>query len=83
MERHVEADVYAFKFSRGKILVVITTQNTTVKIEITNSPYEPGNTLTNVLNPTEKFKVSSDGSLPVILNLGQPLVLEKRGGGTK
>lgn len=74
MERHVQSDAYAF--SRGKILVVITTQITTVEIRIKNSPYEPGNTLRNVLNPTETFKVSSDGSLLVTLNSGQPVVLE-------
>ena len=78
MERHVESKVYAF--SRGKTLVIITTQNATVKIKRTNSPYEPGNTLRNVLNPTEKFNVSPDGSLPVTLNLGEPLVLEMEEG---
>jgi len=73
VERLVQSDVYAF--SRGKIMVVVTARDKTVNVTIKNSPYQPGNILRNMLNPTEIFRVSSDGSLSVVLNSGQPLVL--------
>lgn len=75
VERHVQSNAYAF--SRGQIMVVITAQEKTLNLTIKHSPYKPGNTLRNVLNFDEKFTVSSDSSLPVILNSGEPLVLEQ------
>ena len=74
MERHAQHDAYAF--SRGQVMVVVTAQDKTVNLTIEESPYKPGNILRNVLNPSETFRVSSDGSLPVILNSGEPLVLK-------
>ena len=58
-------------------MVVITAQEKTLNLTIKHSPYKPGNTLRNVLNFDEKFTVSSDSSLSVILNSGEPLVLEQ------
>lgn len=75
VERHVQSDAYAF--SRGQIMVVITAQEKTLNLRIEHSSYKPGTTLRNVLNYDEKFTVSSDSSLPVILNSGEPLVLEQ------
>ena len=76
VERHVQADAYAF--SKGGILVVITNLDTSISISVRDTPYQPGNTLGNVLNSSETLTVSSDGSLPVTLNSGQPLVLFKK-----
>ena len=59
-------------------MVVVTSLDKTFNLTIQNSPYDAANVLRNVLNPTETFKVSSDGSLPVILNSGEPLVLQKQ-----
>ena len=67
----------AYAFSRGQIMVVLAAQEETINLTIQNSPYEPGDTLRNVLNPRETFSVNSDGSLYVSLNSGQPLVLQK------
>ena len=58
-------------------MVVLAAQEETINLTIQNSPYEPGDTLTNVLNPRETFSVNSDRSLYVSLNSGQPLVLQK------
>ena len=76
METHVQSDAYAF--SRGQIMVVVTSLDKTLNLIIQNSPYDAENILRNVLNPTETFRVSSDGSLPVTLNSGEPLVLQKQ-----
>ena len=59
-------------------MVVVTSQDNTFNLTIQNSPYDAENILRNVLNPMETFRVSSDGSLPVTLNSGEPLVLQKQ-----
>ena len=58
-------------------MVVITSQEKTLHLTIEHSPYKPGTTLRNALNFDEKFIVSSDSSLRLILNSGEPLVLEQ------
>lgn len=76
MERHVQTDAYAF--SKGSALIVITNLDTSINISIRDTPYQPGDTLGNILNPSETLTVSSDGSLSVTLSSGQPLVLYKK-----
>lgn len=75
LEVYLQSNAYAF--SRGQIMVVLAAQEETINLTIQNSPYEPGDTLRNVLNPRETFSVNSDRSLYVSLNSGQPLVLQK------
>ena len=50
IERYVNANVYSF--SRGKILVVITTDPKTVASEIKAHPYDSGQVLKNLLDAT-------------------------------
>ncbi|XP_068715191.1 uncharacterized protein [Montipora foliosa] len=75
VEMHVQSDAYAF--SRGQIMIVVTSRDETIDLTIEKSPYKTGDILRNALNPKETFTVSSGGSLPVTLNSGEPLVLQK------
>ena len=72
---HVQSDAYAF--SRGQIMIVVTSRDETIDLTIEKSPYKTGDILRNALNPKETFTVSSGRSLPVTLNSGEPLVLQK------
>lgn len=73
IERYVSPNVYSF--SRGKLLVIITTANTTISATIPSHPFKSGQHLKNLLNQKQSFKVSSNGELVSRLHDGEPLVL--------
>ena len=73
IERQASSKVYSF--SRGEILIVITTEINTTYTKIKSHPYKSGQMLKNLLNATQTFKVSSKGKLEVTLTDGEPLVL--------
>lgn len=73
IERHVDPNIYSF--SRGKVLIIITTANTTTTVTIRSHPFKSGQHLKNLLNQKQTFKVSSNGVLVARLQDGEPLVL--------
>lgn len=77
IERHVDAQVYAF--SRQHILVVITTESLNTTRVIQSHPFQMGDTVHNLLDVTQKFTISKKGELTVMLHSGEPLILAKAG----
>ena len=73
IERQASSNIYSF--SRGQILIVITTENRTTFTKIMSHPYKSGQMLKNLLNARQTFNVLSKGTLEVTLTDSEPLIL--------
>ena len=73
IERFTSSKVYAF--SRGDVVIVVTTEPITMTAKIVSHPYKSGQVLQNLLNGTQVFKVSSKRELKIVLKDGEPLIL--------
>ena len=79
IERDVSFKIYSF--SRGGILMVITTESKTISTQIKSHPYKSGQVLQNLLNTMQAFSVSATGELKVVLKDGEPLILATNSAG--
>lgn len=69
VERYVEDNFYAF--SRGEFLVALTNQSNDKEIKVTFHPFNEGDTVCNIFNPTSDCQTVTKDGVDVYLKGGE------------